>query len=80
MKRTLSIIAAMFVAAMAYSQTPELRPEVFDLIDLDRRGMENVKALHQNGQDAEAAAAAAAAANAAKAESAAAAAAVVAEC
>ena len=57
MKRTLSIIAAMFVAAMAYSQTPELRPEVFDLIDLDRSGMENVKALHQNGQDAEAAAA-----------------------
>ena len=57
MKRTLSIIAAMFVAAMAYSQTPELRPEVFDLIDLDRSGMENVKVLHQNGQDAEAAAA-----------------------
>lgn len=57
MKRTLSIIAAMFVVAMAYSQTPELRPEVFDLIDLDRSGMENVKALHQNGQDAEAAAA-----------------------
>ena len=57
MKRTLSIIAAMFVAAMAYSQTPELRPEVFDLIDLDRSGMENVKTLHQNGQDAEAAAA-----------------------
>ncbi len=57
MKRTLSIIAAMLVAAMAYSQTPELRPEVFDLIDLDRSGMENVKTLHQNGQDAEAAAA-----------------------
>lgn len=57
MKRTLSIIAAMFVAAIAYSQTPELRPEVFDLIDLDRNGLENVKALHQNGQDAEAAAA-----------------------
>ncbi len=57
MKRTLSIIAAMFVVAMAYSQTPELRPEVFDLIDLDRSGMENVKALHQNGQDAEAASA-----------------------
>ena len=57
MKRTLSIIAAMLVAAMAYSQTPELRPEVFDLIDRDRSGMENVKVLHQNGQDAEAAAA-----------------------
>ena len=57
MKRTLSIIAAMLVAAMAYSQTPELRPEVFDLIDLDRSGMENVKVLHQNGQDEEAAAA-----------------------
>ena len=57
MKRTLSVIATMFVVAIAYSQTPELRPEVFDLIDLDRSGMENVKALHQNGQDAEAAAA-----------------------
>lgn len=57
MKRTLSVIAAMFVVAIAYSQTPELRPEVFDLIDLDRSGMENVKALHQNGQDAEAASA-----------------------
>ena len=45
MKRTLSVIAAMFVVAIAYSQTPELRPEVFDLIDLDRSGMENVKAL-----------------------------------
>lgn len=57
MKRTLSVIATMFVVAIAYSQTPELRPEVFDLIDLDRSGMENVKALHQNGQDAEAASA-----------------------
>lgn len=57
MKRTLSVIATMFVVAIAYSQTPELRPEVFDLIDLDRSGLENVKALHQNGQDAEAASA-----------------------
>ena len=55
MKRTLSIIAAMFVAAMAYSQTPELKPEVFGLMNLEYPGLEKVKELHQAGQDADAA-------------------------
>ena len=55
MKRMLTLIAAISMAAMAYSQTPELRPEVFDLMDMEHPGLEKVKELHQAGQDAEAA-------------------------
>lgn len=55
MKRMLTLIAAILMAAMAYSQTPELRPEVFDLMDMEHPGLEKVKELHQAGQDAEAA-------------------------
>ena len=51
----LTLIAAISMAAMAYSQTPELRPEVFDLMDMEHPGLEKVKELHQAGQDAEAA-------------------------
>lgn len=57
MKRIISIIAAMLMAAMAYSQTAALHTEVFDLIDMEKEGLEKVKALHQSGQDTEAAAA-----------------------
>ena len=44
-------------AIIASAQTPEFKPEVFDLLDLDYPGLENVKALHVEGKDAEAASA-----------------------
>lgn len=55
MKRILTILSVIALAFTASAQTPELKPEVFDLLDLDRPGMENVKALHAEGKDAEAA-------------------------
>ena len=51
----LTLIAAISMAAMAYSQTPELKPEVFGLMNLEYPGLEKVKELHLAGQDADAA-------------------------
>lgn len=50
---SLSAIVAFSYAAMA--QTPELKTEVFDLLDLERPGLEKVKSLHAEGNDAQAA-------------------------
>lgn len=55
MKRILSLAAAILFGMSAYAQVPQLRSEVFDLIDLERPGMEQVKALHAAGNDIEAA-------------------------
>lgn len=59
MNRVLKTIA---VAAMAFIgsgsvKAQELKPEVFNLLDLDYPGLEKVKSLHNEGKDAEAAAA-----------------------
>ena len=43
------------LAWAAQAQTPELKTEVFDLLDLDAPGLEQVKAFHAQGQDAQAA-------------------------
>jgi hypothetical protein len=40
MKRILSIAAAILLGTSAYAQEPQLRSEVFDMIDLERPGME----------------------------------------
>lgn len=55
MKRIAALTLGILTALSAYAQTPELRTEVFEMIDLDRPGLENVKKLHAEGQDAEAA-------------------------
>ena len=56
MKRLLSILFAAALAVCASAQAPQLKPEVFDLLNLDHPGLEKVKALHSEGNDAEAAA------------------------
>ena len=55
MKRIFTFILGIAFAISASAQAPELKPEVFDLLDLERAGMEEVKALHQQGNDLEAA-------------------------
>lgn len=55
MKRIFTFILGVAFAISASAQAPELKPEVFDLLDLERAGMEEVKALHQQGNDLEAA-------------------------
>lgn len=57
MKKISTLIAVLFFAIAASAQAPEFKPEVFDLINLDYPGLENVKALHAEGKDAEAASA-----------------------
>ena len=57
MKKILTLISVWAFAITASAQAPELKPEVFDLINLDYPGLENVKALHAEGKDAEAASA-----------------------
>ncbi len=58
MKLIKTIIASVAICLTAgYAQAQELKTEVFDLLDLDRAGLEQVKALHNDGKDAEAAAA-----------------------
>ena len=57
MKKISTLIAVLCFAITASAQAPELKPEVFDLINLDYPGLENVKALHAEGKDAEAASA-----------------------
>ena len=56
MKRLFTILFAVLVALTASAQAPQLKPEVFDLLNLDHAGLEKVKALHSEGNDAEAAA------------------------
>ena len=56
MKRLFTILFAALVALTASAQAPQLKPEVFDLLNLDHAGLEKVKALHSEGNDAEAAA------------------------
>ena len=56
MKRLFTILFAVLVALTASAQAPQLKPEVFDLLNLDHPGLEKVKALHSEGNDAEAAA------------------------
>ena len=57
MKRLLSIFSAVALAFTASAQTAQLKPEVFDLINLDHKGLEKVKSLHVEGKEAEAASA-----------------------
>ncbi len=54
--KTLLAAATLFLAAGTIN-AQELRPEVFDLLNLDHPGLENVKALHNEGNDAAAASA-----------------------
>lgn len=56
MKRLFTILFAVLVAFTASAQAPQLKPEVFDLLNLEHAGLEKVKALHSEGNDAEAAA------------------------
>lgn len=55
MKKLIIFIAAALSCLATSAQTPELKPEVFDLLDLDRAGLEQVKAYHAEGKDSEAA-------------------------
>lgn len=55
MRKILISAFTLLVSIAAYAQAPELKPEVFDLMDLDRAGLEEVKALHAEGKEAEAA-------------------------
>lgn len=57
MKRTILSVIALLAACLAGAQSPQLRTEVFDLLDLERSGLEQVKQLHSEGRNAEAAAA-----------------------
>lgn len=60
MNRKIISIAAAAAAAMSLSAgllAQELRPEAFDLLDLDWPGLEQVKTLHAEGRDSAAAAA-----------------------
>ena len=57
MKKILTLLSIWTFAIIASAQTPEFKSEVFDLLDLDYPGLENVKALHVEGKDAEAASA-----------------------
>lgn len=56
-RRIFTLISALAFAFMASAQEAQFKGEVFDLIDLDYPGLENVKALHAEGKDNEAAAA-----------------------
>ena len=47
----------LFLAGAFAVSAQELKPEVFDLLNLDYKGLEQVKALHAQGDDAAAAAA-----------------------
>ena len=47
----------LFLAGAFALSAQELKPEVFDLLNLDYKGLEQVKALHAQGDDAAAAAA-----------------------
>ena len=55
MKNIFITVAVLLLGVAAYAQTPELKTEVFDLLNLDRAGLENVKVLHEEGKDKEAA-------------------------
>ena len=55
MKRFFAIAAVMLLGLNSYAQEPQLKSEVFDMLDLERKGLEQVKALHESGNDAEAA-------------------------
>ena len=55
MRNLFITIAALLIGTASFAQTPELKPEVFDLLNLDRPGLENVKALHFEGKEKEAA-------------------------
>ena len=65
MKRILITIAAALTLASTLgaqestwkNTEPQLKPEVFELINLDAPGLASVKAAHQSGDDAAAAAA-----------------------
>ena len=49
-------MCAVAFAFATSAQTPEFKPEVFDLLNLDHPGLEKVKVLHSDGNDAGAAA------------------------
>ena len=49
------LAAAAALAGVVAAQAQELKTEVFDVLDLDAPGLEQVKALHLQGQDAQAA-------------------------
>lgn len=55
MKRIFTFILGVAFAISAFAQAPELKSEVFDLLDLERSGLEAVKELHQQGNDLQAA-------------------------
>ena len=55
MKRIFTIILGIAFAISVSAQTPEFKPEVFGLLNLEYPGMEKVKSLHAEGKDADAA-------------------------
>ena len=55
MKKILTFLLVCASALTAFAQTPEFRPEVFGLLNLEHPGLEKVKSLHAEGKDAEAA-------------------------
>ena len=56
MKRIYTVLAAALTFASAVNGQ-ELKSEAFDLLNLDRKGLEQVKIAHQSGDDQAAAAA-----------------------
>lgn len=57
MKKLLTFIAANLFGIVIFAQTPQLKSEVFDLLDLSHAGLEQVKSLYEEGKEAEAASA-----------------------
>ena len=55
MKYIITTIAAAMLMLAANAQEAQLKSEVFDLLDLDRPGLEQVKTLRSEGKEAEAA-------------------------
>lgn len=49
------ITAALFAAGIVTAGAQTLRPEAFELLDLDYPGLENVRVLHNEGEDLQAA-------------------------
>ena len=50
-----SILLLALVCLFGQAQAQQLRPEVFSILNLDYPGLEQVKALHEEGKDADAA-------------------------
>ena len=49
MRKFICILCSAAFAFAAAAQTPELKPEVFELLNLEYKGLEKVKAAYETG-------------------------------